>query len=830
MVALIHTLEDDDEFLALHGEESSDSESETKSKKKQAKNKKVAKGEEAWNDDFAFRPEDNAFAVTSQSLGEKRMMNYMQTKRSTIAAEGGSDYDNPSDADSDSDEISDEEEDVVEGQGTTKEVKSTKKVQSKKPAVTQEVSEAKPEHHFSDSEEEESESDSDDDTNGTKDHESVQSGSSQQKKSKKDSFFSKAPELASVIDFQDMNLSRHLLRAVTSIGYVTPTPIQSKVIPLALMAKDICACASTGSGKTAAFMLPVLERLMYRPRNNPATRVLVLEPTRELAAQCRDVAVKLAQFTDVTFSLIVGGVADKSQKVELRNRPDVIIATPGRLIDHVHNTQSFDLQSIEVLIMDEADRLLELGFRDEVDEIVRKCPKGRQTMLISATMTDEVDQLANLSLHQPIRLFIDKNTDTADNLIQEFIRVRKAKEGDRDAILLALCKRSFKTKTIIFFRSKAAAHRMKVIFDLVGISGAELHGNLTQLQRLESLDKFKHGEVDFLLATDLAGRGLDIVGVDVVINFTMPHNLTQYIHRVGRTARAGRKGRAVTLVGEGERALLKEVVNSAKVGVLSRVVPATVVDKYRARVQKMSESIKEVMLREKEERMMDVAERDANKAQNLIKHETEIFSRPARQWFQTMAGKQASKEQGKKAYEGRESEDDDEPEAESAAHHTRTDSVKVPLGDMSDLKDIEKRTGANRAQKRKMAASMDEDGMHVGLMGKAVRDAKKQKRTPRLTMYEEEVATKNKRQQGKNAKTWRTVGFENDLTDTSKKNVQALRSSGSAISDHGARKLSKRDADTKKASDKSEKQRRLKELRSTKGNKQFKSKKKHKRR
>eukprot|EP01134_Creolimax_fragrantissima_P001524 CFRG1524T1 len=791
MVALIHTLEDDEEVLDMNGDSSSDDEADTRRKKKQKdqKTKSKSKNEESWNSEFSFRPEDNTFVVANQTEGERRMKTFVQMKKSKIDSkakfDSGSEDENESAASENDNASDDDENDVNNGEND----------------------ENIAEHHFSDTEEEESESEDEDATGSAK----------------KDKFFSKAPAMGSIIDFQDMNLSRQLLRAVTAVGYVTPTPIQSKVIPLALMAKDICACASTGSGKTAAFMLPVLERLMFRPRHNPAIRVLVLSPTRELAAQCRDVAVKLAQFTDVSFCLVVGGVSDKGQKVELRNRPDVVIATPGRLIDHVHNTQSFDLQTVEVLIMDEADRLLELGFRDEVDEIVRRCPRGRQTMLISATMTDEVDQLASLSLHEPIRLFVDKNTDTADNLIQEFVRVRKAKESDRDAMLLALCKRSFKAKTIVFFRSKAAAHRMKIIFDLVGIHAAELHGNLTQLQRLESLEKFKHGEVDFLLATDLAGRGLDIQGVEVVINFTMPHNLTQYIHRVGRTARAGRKGRAVTLVGEGERALLKEVVNSAKVGVLSRVIPPAVVEKYRARVQNMTETIKEVIGREKEDRLIDVAEREATKAQNMVKHETEIFSRPARQWFQTTSDKQTAKDIGKRVYE----EGSIDAEPETPALHEGNDSAMLDV--VSSAREVEARTGASRAQKRNMMASVGEDGANMGLLNKNVRDAKRLKRAPRIKMIEEDATVKGKKNT-KQGREWRTVGFDNDLTDTSKKTVQALRSAGSALSEHGARKLGRRDAETKKAKDKDLKKQRLKELRGTKGNKQFKSKKKHKRR
>jgi ATP-dependent RNA helicase DDX27 len=187
--------------------------------------------------------------------------------------------------------------------------------------------------------------------------------------------------------------------------------------------------------------------------------------------------------------------------------------------------------------------MLEDGFADELGEIIKSCPKSRQTMLFSATMTDNVDQLVRMSLKNPVRLFVDKSNQAASRLIQEFVRIRANREADRSAILLALCRKTFKKKVIIFFRSKAAAHQMKIMFGLVGLNAGELHGNLTQEQRLESLERFRDLEIDYLLATDLAARGLDIKGIDTVINYNMPTQFAQYLHRVGRTARAGRNGR-----------------------------------------------------------------------------------------------------------------------------------------------------------------------------------------------------------------------------------------------------------------------------------------------
>ena len=187
--------------------------------------------------------------------------------------------------------------------------------------------------------------------------------------------------------------------------------------------------------------------------------------------------------------------------------------------------------------------MLEDGFAEELGEIIEACPKSRQTMLFSATMTDNVDQLIRMSLNHPARLFVDRSNQAASRLVQEFVRIRAHKEADRSAVLVALCRRTFKSRTIVFFKSKAAAHQMKILFGLLGLNAGELHGNLTQEQRLEALERFRDHKVDFLMATDLAARGLDIKGIDVVINYNMPNQFAQYLHRVGRTARAGRNGR-----------------------------------------------------------------------------------------------------------------------------------------------------------------------------------------------------------------------------------------------------------------------------------------------
>lgn len=282
--------------------------------------------------------------------------------------------------------------------------------------------------------------------------------------------------------FQGMSLSRPILRGLAAVGFSQPTPIQAKTIPVALLGKDVVGGAVTGSGKTAAFIVPLLERLLYRPKKVPTSRVAILMPTRELAIQCHAVATKLASHTDIKFCLAVGGLSLKVQEAELRLRPDVIIATPGRFIDHMRNSPSFTVDTLEILVLDEADRMLEAGFADELNEILTTIPKSRQTMLFSATMTSSVDNLIRVGLNRPVRLLVDAQKQTVGTLIQEFIRLRPGRETKRMGYLLYLCKNVYTDRVIVFFRQKKEAHRARVIFGLSGLKATELHGSMSQEQ------------------------------------------------------------------------------------------------------------------------------------------------------------------------------------------------------------------------------------------------------------------------------------------------------------------------------------------------------------
>lgn len=460
---------------------------------------------------------------------------------------------------------------------------------------------------------------------------------------------SKVPNATSAISFQSMNLSRPIMKGLTAVGFTSPTPIQAKTIPVALAAKDVVGGAVTGSGKTGAFIIPILERLLYRPKKVSTTRVAILMPTRELAVQCFNVTKKLASFTDITTALIVGGLSLREQETTLRSRPDIIIATPGRFIDHMRNSASFTVDSIEILVLDEADRMLEDGFADELNEILTTIPKSRQTMLFSATMTDSVDKLIRVGLKRPVRLMVDAKRQTVKGLVQEFVRLRPGREDKRLAYLMWLCENIYSSRVIIFFRQKKEAHRVRVVFGLCGLKAAELHGSMSQEQRLRSVEAFRAGSASFLLATDLASRGLDIKGVDVVINYEAPQSHEIYLHRVGRTARAGRSGRSCTIAAEPDRKVVKAAVKSARTQgakISSRIVPLAEADAWDEKLKSLEDDIEAVLKEEKEERALTQAERDVRKGENIVEHQQEIMSRPKRTWFESEKEKIAAKKAG----------------------------------------------------------------------------------------------------------------------------------------------------------------------------------------
>lgn len=455
--------------------------------------------------------------------------------------------------------------------------------------------------------------------------------------------------------FQSMHLSRPIMKGLAELNFTSPTPIQSKTIPVALEGKDVVGSAVTGSGKTAAFMIPILERLLYRPRRTATTRVAVLMPTRELALQCFNVAKKLAQFTDITFGQAIGGLNSREQERQLKLRPDIVIATPGRFIDLERNSSAFAVNTIEILVLDEADRMLEEGFADELNEILSKIPRSRQTMLFSATMTTKVDEMIRAGLQRPARLMVDAQNSTVSGLTQEFVRLRPGREAKRLGYLLHLCKNIHTDRCIIFFRQKATAHRVRVVFALFGLKAAELHGSMSQEQRMKAMESFRAGRASFLLATDLASRGLDIKGIETVINYEAPQSHEIYLHRVGRTARAGRSGRSCTLAAEPDRKVVKAAVKAARAqgaNVKQRTIDPSDADTWQTRIDDMEDEIEAVLREEKEQKVMANTERDLQKADNIVAHKEEIMARPKKTWFESEADKTTAKKKGFAALNG----------------------------------------------------------------------------------------------------------------------------------------------------------------------------------
>ncbi|RAR41263.1 DEAD/DEAH box helicase [Paenibacillus sp. MDMC362] len=358
--------------------------------------------------------------------------------------------------------------------------------------------------------------------------------------------------------FQDLNISPVILKALAKENYKTPTPIQAQAIPAVLAGRDLLGCAQTGTGKTAAFSVPMIQLLNEQPPKPGMTRrirALVLSPTRELALQISDNVKAYSQFTKLRSTAIVGGVSQKTQERALQQGADILIATPGRLLD-LMNQKRVDLQHVEILVLDEADRMLDMGFIHDVKRIIAKMPSKRQTLFFSATMPAEITQLVKTLLQNPVKVEITPVSSTAERIKQS---VYLLETGNKQKQLNELMKDPSIVSALVFTRTKRGADRVVRDLTKVNISAQAIHGNKSQVSRQTALKNFKSGETRVLVATDIAARGIDIDELSHVINFNLPNIPETYVHRIGRTGRAGLSGTAISFCEVDEVPFLRDI-------------------------------------------------------------------------------------------------------------------------------------------------------------------------------------------------------------------------------------------------------------------------------
>ena len=369
--------------------------------------------------------------------------------------------------------------------------------------------------------------------------------------------------------FSSFSLDSALLQAITESAYDEPTEIQKQSIPLILAKHDVMARAQTGTGKTAAFALPILQKILLAQPCKHKLRALVLTPTRELAQQVYKSFCQYGQFTNVTTGIAYGGVSTKKQISELKEGVDILIATPGRLLDLL-STDSVNLSDINTLVFDEADRMLDMGFKDEIDRITRYLPKIKQTLLFSATFAEDIYKMSKNILIDPKLIEIDEKNKAADDVEQLVYGVDADRKRELTSFLIG--SRNWK-QVLVFTRTKQCADDLAKEMTKDGVKSLAIHGDKSQGAREKALHEFKEGKVRALIATDVAARGIDIKGLSHVINYELPYNAEDYVHRIGRTARAGNSGLAVSLVSVGEEWLLTAIEELLDIRLLQQWLP-----------------------------------------------------------------------------------------------------------------------------------------------------------------------------------------------------------------------------------------------------------------
>ncbi len=387
------------------------------------------------------------------------------------------------------------------------------------------------------------------------------------------------------MSFNSLGLSDALLKAVSKQGYTTPSPIQQKAIPLILEGKDVLASAQTGTGKTAGFTLPLLQLLSQgQPLRQRPVRALVLTPTRELAAQVYQNVKQYSTYLDIRSTVIFGGVNQKPQVATLRNGVDVLVATPGRLLD-LHNQRLISLANVEILVLDEADRMLDMGFLRDIKKIMAVMPAKRQNLLFSATFSKEIKALANEILNHPVLVEATPENTTVDAIDQQVYRVAKGLKPD---LLVKLISDGNWEQVLVFTRTKHGANKLTKKLISSDITAMAIHGNKSQGARTKALDGFKKGTVRVLVATDIAARGLDIPLLPHVINFELPNIAEDYVHRIGRTGRAGASGLAISLVSADETSFLRDIEK-----LIGERIPMEIVEGFEPDPNASTEPIKQ---------------------------------------------------------------------------------------------------------------------------------------------------------------------------------------------------------------------------------------------
>ncbi len=354
--------------------------------------------------------------------------------------------------------------------------------------------------------------------------------------------------------FADLQLCSPIQQAVSNAGYTTPTPIQAQAIPVVMDGKDVLGCAQTGTGKTAAFLLPMLHQLHLAPKTKQI-KTLILTPTRELAAQIGENFQQYAALTDLRHLVIFGGVKQNPQVKQLKRGVDVLVATPGRLLD-LHGQGFISLEHVEFFVLDEADRMLDMGFLPDIKRLLRLLPEKRQNLLFSATMPKDIVELASQFLTDPVRVEVDRESSTVEQIDQLVMFVEQA---NKKQLLKHILHTEQIEATIVFTRTKHGANRVVKFLEKGGVSAAAIHGNKSQNARTRALDGFRNGEIKVLVATDIASRGIDVDRVSHVFNFDLPNLPESYVHRIGRTGRAGSEGQAIAFCSPDEADYLVDI-------------------------------------------------------------------------------------------------------------------------------------------------------------------------------------------------------------------------------------------------------------------------------